>query len=137
MAPFYEWGSTASRLQPLRGGNLFFTTKFPGIPGTHSWKPVDLLCKTIGLLLYDRRIACKWIKGSSYQPSVTFSKQKSDQSLKKSLQPFRMENVCSKSTIKALENIDGICFICLYRCFWTCFSNWLASHGVLRGVFSL
>ena len=70
MAPFYEWGSTASRLQPLRGGNLFFTTKFPDIPGTHSWKPVDLLCKTIGLLLYDRRIACKWIKGSSYQPSV-------------------------------------------------------------------
>ena len=36
MAPFYEWGSTASRLQPLRGGNLFFTTKFPDIPGSQS-----------------------------------------------------------------------------------------------------
>ena len=35
MAPFYGWGSTASRLEPLRGGSLLFTTKFPGIPGTH------------------------------------------------------------------------------------------------------
>ena len=35
MAPFYGWGSTASRLEPLRGGSLFFTTKFPEIPGTH------------------------------------------------------------------------------------------------------
>ena len=26
MAPFYGWGSTASRLQPLRGGSLLFTT---------------------------------------------------------------------------------------------------------------
>ena len=33
MAPFYEWGSTASRLEPLRGGNILFTTKFPEIPG--------------------------------------------------------------------------------------------------------
>ena len=33
MAPFYGWGSTASRRQPLRGG--LFTTKFPEIPGTH------------------------------------------------------------------------------------------------------
>ena len=29
------WGSTASRLEPLRGGSLLFTTKFPKIPGTH------------------------------------------------------------------------------------------------------
>ena len=35
MAPFYEWGSTASRLQPLREGSLLFTTKFTEIPGTH------------------------------------------------------------------------------------------------------
>ena len=35
MAPFPGWGSTASRLEPLRGGGLFFTTKFPEIPGTH------------------------------------------------------------------------------------------------------
>ena len=34
-APFYGWGSTASRLEPLRGGSLLFTTKFPEIPGTH------------------------------------------------------------------------------------------------------
>ena len=27
MTPFYRWGSTASRLKPLRGGSLLFTTK--------------------------------------------------------------------------------------------------------------
>ena len=30
-----DGGSTASRLEPLRGGSLLFTTKFPEIPGTH------------------------------------------------------------------------------------------------------
>ena len=35
IAPFYGWGSTASRLEPLRGGGLLFTTKFTEIPGTH------------------------------------------------------------------------------------------------------
>ena len=35
MAPFYGWGSTASRLQPLRGGSLLFTTKFPEIRSPH------------------------------------------------------------------------------------------------------
>ena len=44
MAPFYEWGSTASRLQPLRGGSLLFTTQFPEIPGT----------LTVNLLLQER-----------------------------------------------------------------------------------
>ena len=29
MAPFHGW------LQPLRGGNLLFTTKFSEVPGTH------------------------------------------------------------------------------------------------------
>ena len=29
------WGSTASRPEPLQGGSLLFTTKFPEIPGTH------------------------------------------------------------------------------------------------------
>ena len=29
MAPFYGWGSTASRLHPLRGGSLLFTIQFP------------------------------------------------------------------------------------------------------------
>ena len=33
MAPVYGWGSTASRLEPLRGGSLLFTTKFPESPG--------------------------------------------------------------------------------------------------------
>ena len=33
MAPFYGWGSTASRLQPLRRGSLLFTIQFPEIPG--------------------------------------------------------------------------------------------------------
>ena len=35
MALFYGWGSTASRLEPLRRGSLLFTSKFPEIPGTH------------------------------------------------------------------------------------------------------
>ena len=35
MAPFSGWGLTASRLEPLRGGSLLFTTKFPEIHGTH------------------------------------------------------------------------------------------------------
>ena len=35
MAPFIEWGSTASRLEPLQGGSLLVTTKFPEIPGTY------------------------------------------------------------------------------------------------------
>ena len=34
MAPFYRWGSTALRLEPLQGGSLLFTTKFPET-GTH------------------------------------------------------------------------------------------------------
>ena len=36
MTPFYEWGSTASGLEPLRGGSLLIITKFPEISGTHS-----------------------------------------------------------------------------------------------------
>ena len=35
MAPFYRWGSTASRLESLWGGSLLFSTKFPEISGTH------------------------------------------------------------------------------------------------------
>ena len=35
MDPFYGWGSTVSRLEPLRGASLLFTTKFPKIRGTH------------------------------------------------------------------------------------------------------
>ena len=31
MAPFYGWGSTASRLEPLQRGSLLFTTKFPNV----------------------------------------------------------------------------------------------------------
>ena len=34
MVAFYGWGSTASRLEPLRGGILLFTTNFPESPGT-------------------------------------------------------------------------------------------------------
>ena len=38
MAPFYGWGSTASMLEPLRGGSLLFTTKFLDIPSTHIYE---------------------------------------------------------------------------------------------------
>ena len=33
IAPFYGCGSTAQKLEPLRGGSLLFTTKFPETPG--------------------------------------------------------------------------------------------------------
>ena len=35
MVPFYGWGSTTSRLQPLRRGSLLFTIQSPETPGTH------------------------------------------------------------------------------------------------------
>ena len=35
MALIYGWGSTASRLEPLRGVSLLFTTNFSEILGTH------------------------------------------------------------------------------------------------------
>ena len=35
MAPFYGSGSTTAKLEPLRGGSLLFTTKFPESPGPH------------------------------------------------------------------------------------------------------
>ena len=35
IAPFYGWGSTTSSLEPLRGGSLIFTSKFPEISGAH------------------------------------------------------------------------------------------------------
>ena len=34
MAPFYGFGSTASRLEPHRGDSLLFTAKFPDISVT-------------------------------------------------------------------------------------------------------
>ena len=65
MAPFYGWGSTASRLEPLLGGSLLFTTKFPEIPGTHI---IDTGCANfidfIGLDLKINR-AKNWQKLSS------------------------------------------------------------------------
>ena len=35
MALFYRWGSIALTLEPLWGGSLLFTIKFPEIAGTH------------------------------------------------------------------------------------------------------
>ena len=35
MAFSYGWGSTASKLEPLQGGSLLFTTKFPEIHVSH------------------------------------------------------------------------------------------------------
>ena len=39
MAPLYGWDSTASRLGPLQGVSLLFTTKFPESPGTYFINP--------------------------------------------------------------------------------------------------
>ena len=41
MASFYGRGSTASRLEPLQGGNLFFTTKFPEVPCWYSFMTLE------------------------------------------------------------------------------------------------
>ena len=35
MAPFFRWGSTASKLEPLWRNSLLFTSKFPEATGTH------------------------------------------------------------------------------------------------------
>ena len=35
MVRFYGWGSTVSRVGPLRGGSLLFITRFPEIPAIH------------------------------------------------------------------------------------------------------
>ena len=35
MAPFYGWGSTVSRLEPLREDSLLFTTKVSEISGIY------------------------------------------------------------------------------------------------------
>ena len=35
MVPFYGWGSTTSRLEPLQRGSLLFTNKFPDVRDAH------------------------------------------------------------------------------------------------------
>ena len=44
MAPFYGWSSTASRPEPLRGGSLLFTAKFPETPSNSP--DILALCET-------------------------------------------------------------------------------------------
>ena len=56
MAPFYGWGSTASRLQPLQGGSLLFTIQFPESPGTH-----HLTGKTPPLSPQDNIASINWL----------------------------------------------------------------------------
>ena len=58
MVPFYGWGSTASRLEPLRGGSLLFTTEFPDI-----WKRLCQATLKQGLI----EESFKFISGSSLQ----------------------------------------------------------------------
>ena len=63
MAPFYGWGSTASRLEPLWGGSLLFTTRFSEIPGTHfidlgrtkGWVDLDDINSIIFTILWTLR----------------------------------------------------------------------------------
>ena len=40
VALFHGWGSTVPSLEPLWGGSLLFTIKFPEIPGTHFYQPL-------------------------------------------------------------------------------------------------
>ena len=51
---FYGWGSTASRLEQFRGGNLLFITKFPEFPElilstSEGWKTESTLEPPSGL----------------------------------------------------------------------------------------
>ena len=48
MSPFYGWGSTASRLEPLPGDSLLFTTKSLEIPVF----PRNLLLVSLHLRLF-------------------------------------------------------------------------------------
>ena len=48
MAPFYGWGSTASRLEPLWGGSLLYNTKSPEflvliLSNSEGWKAESTL----------------------------------------------------------------------------------------------
>ena len=70
MVAFYEWGSTASRLVPLWGGNLLFTTKFPDIPGTHftdlgEWKAESTLKPPRSTQPFILPRLVKWVPGIS------------------------------------------------------------------------
>ena len=70
MTLFYQWDSTSSRLEALRGGSLIFATKFQEIPGTHFidlrwWKDwVDPSCREIiswfpgGLKIFINLLIC-------------------------------------------------------------------------------
>ena len=40
MAPFYGWGSTASRLEPLRGGSLLFPLRDQNLGQDHQFQIV-------------------------------------------------------------------------------------------------
>ena len=42
MAPFYGWGSSASRLEPLRGGSLLFKNKFKISQNDETWHSYTL-----------------------------------------------------------------------------------------------
>ena len=44
MAHFYGCGYTFSRLEPLRGGSLLFTTKFSKIHGTYFINLENMTC---------------------------------------------------------------------------------------------
>ena len=55
--PFLWWGSTASRLEPFRGGSLLSTTKFPKVPGTHF---IDLKDEQLSWPWSHPVVSCDW-----------------------------------------------------------------------------
>ena len=62
VAPFYGWGSTASRIQPLQGGSLHFTTN-------------SLLAMSSKNLFLDLSGEClKWYPGAPSHKSCFASK---------------------------------------------------------------
>ena len=69
MAPFYGWGSTASRLQPLRGGSLLFTIQFPEITelALLKGKLTSLNLKGFSNILEYKQVQSNTISQNDYQ----------------------------------------------------------------------
>ena len=149
MAPFYGWGSTASRLEPLWGGSLLFTTKSPDIPGPHfidfgrmkGW--VDLgatewfWTRTLGLVLISWFWHCWWWTTWNSLDRLSGSREKScdgnnfmvKQKAEKSRSTKKLQHLATESsTVNVITTCiwnwkHKRCLSCLIHRWndWTCY----------------
>ena len=68
LAPFYGWDSTASRLEPFRGGSLLFTSKFP-------WYMIE--CQYFLHISFKKQTSVNVLVESVPQPTTLVEKQMS------------------------------------------------------------